>query len=136
MEELPPQKLQELSNPAPMDPLAQLWLSYHSGILKHSPKSLMIKLAKMGVIPKELLYYEHRKAPTCVSCQFGMGCKSSSKVKDSSYKPIRKEDHNAPGKCVSTDQLISTHSCLVPHTVLSLNRDRILGGQYSGETLY
>ena len=68
LEDLPPEKLQELANPAPMDPLAQLWLSYHSGSLKHSPKSLMIKLAKMGVIPKELLYYEHRKALIYVSC--------------------------------------------------------------------
>ena len=72
LEELPPEKLQELASPPPMDPLAQLWLSYHSGILKHSPKGLMIKLAKMGVIPKELHYYENRKAPICVSCQFGM----------------------------------------------------------------
>ena len=74
----------------------------------------MIKLVKMGVIRKELLYYEHRKAPICVSCQFGMGRKSSSKVKGSSYKQIRKEDHNAPGKCVSTDQLISAQPGLVP----------------------
>jgi hypothetical protein len=85
----------------------------------------MIKLAKMGVIPEELLYYEHRKAPICVSCQFGMGRKSSSKVKGSSYKPIRKEDHDAPGKCVSTDQLISAQPGLVPQTGGSLTRDRI-----------
>ena len=108
-----------------MDPLAQLWLSYHSGILKHSPKGLMIKLAKMGVIPKELLYYENRKAPICVSCQFGMGHKSSCKVKGSTYKPIKKEEHDAPGKCVSTDQLISAQPGLVPQTGGSLTRDRI-----------
>ena len=108
-----------------MDCLAQIWLSYHSGILKHSPKSLMIKLAKIGVIPKELLYHEHRKTPICVSCQFGMGHKSSSKVKESSYKPIRKEDHDAPRKCVSTDQLISAQPGLVLQTGGSLTRDRI-----------
>ena len=125
LEELLPEKLQELANPAPMDPLAQLWLSYHSGILKHSPKSLMIKLAKMGVIPKELLYYEHRKAPICVSCQFGMGHKSSSKVEGSNYKPTRKEDQDGPGKYVSTDQLISAQPGLVPQTGGSLTRDRI-----------
>ena len=74
----------------------------------------MIKLAKMGVIPKELLYYENRKSPICVSCQFGMVHKSSSKDKGGSYKPIRKKDHDAPGKCVSTDQLISAQPGLVP----------------------
>ena len=125
MEELPPEKLQELANPAPMDPLAQLWFSYHSGILKHLSKSLMIKLAKMGVIPKEVLHYEHKKAPICVSCQFGMGRKSRSKVKDSSYKSIRKKDHDAPRKCVSTDQLISAQPGLVPQTGGSLTRGRI-----------
>jgi len=125
LENLPPERLQEIANPPPLDPLAQLWLSYHSGILKHSPKGLMIKLAKMGVIPKELLYYEHRKAPVCVSCQFGMGHKSSSKVKGSGYKPIRKPDHDKPGKCVSTDQLISAQPGLVPQAGGSLTRDRI-----------
>ena len=125
LEELPPEKLQELANPLSMDPLAQLWLSYHSGILKHSPKGLMIKLSKMGVIPKELLYYEDRKAPICVSFQFGMGHKSSCKVKGSVYKPIKKEEHDAPRKCVSTDQLISDQPGLVPQTGGSLTRERI-----------
>ena len=108
-----------------MDPLAQLWLSYHPGILKHSPKSLVINLAKMGVIPKNLLYYEHRKATICVSFQFGMGHKSSSKVKGSSYKPIRKSDHDKAGKYVSTGQLISAQPGLVPQAGESLTRDRI-----------
>ena len=79
----------------------------------------------MGVIPKKLSYYEHRKAPICVSCQFGMGLKSSSKVKVNSYKPIRKEDYDAPGKCVLTNQLISVQPGLVPQTVGSLNKDKI-----------
>ena len=108
-----------------MDPLDQLWLSYYSGILKHLPKSLLIELAKIVVIPKELLYYEYRKALICVSCQFMMGHKSSSRGRNSSYKPIRKEDHDAPSTCATTNQLISIQLVLVPQTWESLTRVRI-----------
>ena len=45
--------------------------------MKHSPKNLVHKLGKIRVIPKELLYYDDRKATVCVICQFRMGCKSN-----------------------------------------------------------
>ena len=89
-----------------MDSLAQFWFSYHSRIQKYPPERLMIKLAQMGVIPKELLYYENRKVPICVSYQSGMDHKSNSKLKESIYKAIRKNDHDKVGKCFSTYQLI------------------------------
>ena len=125
LKKMPSDNLQELVSPTPMDYIPQLWLSFHSGILKHAPKGLTIKLAKMGVIPKELLYYEHRKTPICVSCQFRMDHKSSSKVKGSSYTPIRKKNHDVLRKCVPMDQLISTQPGLVSHTWGSLARGRI-----------
>ena len=35
-------ELNHITQPQPLDPLAQLWLSYHCGIMKHSPKNGMI----------------------------------------------------------------------------------------------
>ena len=54
-------KLKAISHPEQMNPMAQLWLSYHSGIMKHCPKHVVIKLAEMGILPKELLHYRIEK---------------------------------------------------------------------------
>ena len=50
------EELQAISHPKPLNPMAQLWLSYYSGIMKHCPKHVMIKLAEMGVLPKNFCF--------------------------------------------------------------------------------
>ena len=118
------QELKKFANPEPLNPFAQLWLSYHCGIMKHCPKHVMIKLAENGILPKDLLYYKSRKAPICVSCVFG---KATKRPKNSS-KPsnsIRSPSDNVPGKTISTDQLISAQPGLVPQSRGSLTNDRI-----------
>ena len=118
------EELKQFANPEPLNALAQLWLSYHSGIMKHCPKHVMIKLAENGILPKDLLFYKNNPAPICVSCAFG---KASKRPKNSS-KPsnsIRSSSDNVPGKTVSTDQLISAQPGLVPHSRRSLTGDRI-----------
>ena len=62
MEKLDQKTLEEILMPKPLNPLAQLWLSGHSGILKHPPKKEMLKLAELGIIPKELLHFKDKPA--------------------------------------------------------------------------
>ena len=118
------EELQSISNPEPISPMAQLWLSYHSGVMKHCPKYVMIKLAKMGILPKELLYYQDKRAPICVSCAFGRQ-KKRSRNRPSPTTSLRNPSHNKPGIKVSTDQLISAQPGLVPQAAGSLTNDRI-----------
>ena len=96
------QELQAISHPEPLNPMAQLWFSYHSGIMKHCLKYIMIKLAEMGVLPKELLFYKNKRAPICVSCAFGTA-KKRPKNKSSVINSLRNPTHNKPGIKVSTD---------------------------------
>ena len=102
MPNLTEEELKHISNPEPMNPMAQLWLSYHSGIMKHCPKYVMIKLAKLGILPKELLFYELKKAPICVSYAFGTA-KKRARNKSSPHTCIRCPSHDKPGVKVSTD---------------------------------
>ena len=55
----------------------------------------------------------------------GLGWATSQAVRSKEVKTIKKEEHDATGKCVSTDQLISAQPGLVPQTGGSLTRDRI-----------
>ena len=66
----------------------------------------MIKLAKLGILPKELLFYEHKKAPICVSYAFGTAMKKE-RNRSSPQTSIHNMSHNKPGIKVSTDQPIS-----------------------------
>ena len=118
------EELKHISNPEPMNPMAQLWLSYHSGIMKHCPKYAMIKLAKLGILPKELLFYEHKKAPICVSCAFGTA-KKRARNRSSPQMSIHNPSHDQPGMKVSTYQLIYAKPGLVPQASGSLTNDRI-----------
>ena len=125
MENLDQKTLQEILMPKPLNPLAQLWLSWHSGILKHPPKKEMLKLAELGIIPKELLYFKDKPAPICVSCAFGTAHKKQTRNKKGKRHEIRSKKDDAPGKCVSMDQLISAQPGLIPQFGGHLTRERI-----------
>ena len=116
-------KIQQILNPTPLDPLAQLWLSYHSGVCKHASKQQMLRMAEFNLIPKELLYFKNKPAPLCVSCEFSRARKRSSH--SSRTGPLRKPSQNFPGAAVSMDQLVSAQPGLVPQVGGHLTRDRI-----------
>ena len=85
----------------------------------------MLKLAELGIIPKELLYIKNKSSPICVSCAFGTAHKKQTKNKRGRHHEIRTKTDDAPGKCVSMDQLISTQPGLIPQFWGHLTRDRI-----------
>jgi hypothetical protein len=81
MENLDKKTLEEIIIPKPINPLAQLWLSWHLGILNHPPKNRMLRLSQLGIILKELLYFKDKPSPICVSCVFGTAHKKPSRNK-------------------------------------------------------
>ena len=83
----------------------------------------MLRMAKLNLIPKELLHFKDKPAPLCVSCEFSHAKKRSSY--SSKKGPIRKSTQNLPGSAVSTDQLVSAQPGLVPQVGGRLTRDRI-----------
>ena len=85
----------------------------------------MLRLAELGIIPKELLYFKDKPAPICVSCTFGTAHKKPSMNKKGRRHTIRSKKDDAPGKCVSMDQLISAQPGLIPQFGGHLTRDRI-----------
>ena len=89
MENLDKKTLEEILSPKPVNPLAQLWISWHSEILKHPPKNEMLKLEELGITPKELLYFKDKPAPICVSCAFGTAHKKPSRNKKGRRHTIR-----------------------------------------------
>lgn len=56
--------------PKPLNSSEQLWLSWYSEILKHPNKKEILKLVELGIIPKELLHFNDKPAPICVSFVF------------------------------------------------------------------
>jgi hypothetical protein len=89
----------------------------------HLPLPAMITLDEKGKLNRKFIKLKHR-LPVCMSCIFGTShCKPwRSKGARGS---IRKESDDAPGKCVSTDQLISAQPGLIPQMVGFLTNVRI-----------
>ena len=104
-------ELKQISTPQTLDSDQQEFMELHYK-LSHLPLPAMIVLAEKGRIKKKFAKLKHR-LPVCMSCIFGTAhCKPwRSKVSKGS---IRKESDNAPGKCVSMDQLVSAQPGLIP----------------------
>jgi hypothetical protein len=93
--------------------------------LNHLPLPAMITLAKKEKLNKRNVRLKHR-LPVCMSCMFGTcHCKpwGSKGLKGS----IRKETDDAPGKCVSMDQMVSAQPGLIPQMAGFLINLRIWG---------
>ncbi len=93
--------------------------------MNHLQFPAMIVLAENGKLQKKFVKLKHR-LPVCMSCIFGKAhCKPwCSKGPKGS---IRKESNDAPGKCVSMDQLISAQPGLIPQMAGFLTNLRIWG---------
>jgi hypothetical protein len=86
----------------------------------------MIALAEKGRIKKKFAKLKHR-LQVCMSCTFGTAHRKPWCSKGSKGSTIRKESNNAPGKCVSMDQLVSAQPGLIPHLAGFLTNLRIWG---------
>ena len=64
--------------------------------------------------------------PVCMSCMFGTTHRKPWRSKGEK-EPIRKPTDNAPGKCVSIDQMISAQPGLIPQMAGFLTNLRIWG---------
>ena len=100
-------------------------MSYHIK-LHHLPFPKLIKLAERGEIPKRLATLKGR-TPICVACVFGTAHKKPWRTKSKKYNPIRRPEDDAPGKRISTDQLVSAQPGIIPQMSGFLTNLRIMG---------
>jgi hypothetical protein len=80
--------------------------------LNHLPLPAMITLAEKGKLNKKFVRLKHMLS-VCMSCLFGT-CHCKPWHSNGLKGLIRKETDNAPGKCVSMDQMVSAQPGLIP----------------------
>ncbi len=93
--------------------------------MNHLPLPALITLAEKGKTNKKFVKLKDR-LPICMSCIFGQAhCKPWQSK--GFHGSIHKEADNAPGKCVSMNQLVSAQPGLVPQMSGFLTNLRIWG---------
>ena len=117
--------LKGILEPQSLSPLQEEMMSYHLK-LHHLPFPKLIELAEREKIPKRLATLKGR-TPVCVACIFGTAHKKPWRTKSKKYNPIRRPEDNAPGKRISTDQLVSAQPGLIPQMSGFLTNLRIVG---------
>ena len=117
-------ELRQISTPQTLDLDQREFIELHYR-LNHLPLPAMIVLAEKGRIKKKFAKLKHR-LPVCMSCIFGTAHRKPWRSKGSKGS-IRKESDNAPGKCISTDQLVSAQPGLIPQMAGFLTNLRIWG---------
>ena len=93
--------------------------------MNHLPLPAMITLAEKGKLNRKFVKLKHR-LPVCMSCMFGTAHRKPWHSKGEKGS-IRKPTDNAPGKCVSIDQMISAQPGLIPQMAGFLTNLRIWG---------
>jgi hypothetical protein len=117
-------ELMQISTPQTLDSDQREFMELHCK-LSHLPFPAMIVLAEKGKIQKKYAKLKHR-LPICMSCIFGKAHRKPWRSKGSKGS-IRKESDDAPGKCVSMDQLVSAQPGLIPQMAGFLTNLRIWG---------
>ena len=97
--------------------------------MNHLPLLAMITLTKKGKLNRKFAKLKHR-LPVCMSCMFGTAHRKSWRSKGEKGS-IRKPTDNAPGKCVSIDQIISAQPGLIPQMAGFLTNLGIWGATIS-----
>jgi hypothetical protein len=118
------EQLQQISHPQVLDDDQQELMKQHYR-MNHLPFSAMITLAKKGKLNRKFAKLKH-KLPVCMSCMFGTAHRKPWHLKGKKGL-IRKPSDNAPGKCVSIDQMISAQPGLIPQMAGFLTNLRIWG---------
>ncbi len=91
--------------------------------MNHLPLPVMITLAEKGKLNIIFAILKHR-LPVCMSCIFGTAhCKPWHSKGEKSL--IEKHNDNAPGKCVSINQMNSAQPGLIPQMAGFLTNLRI-----------
>jgi hypothetical protein len=93
--------------------------------MNHLPLPAMIVLAENGKLQKKFAKLKHRLL-VCMSCIFGKAHRKPWRSKGPKGL-IKKESNDAPGKCVSMDQLISAQPGLIPQMAGFLTNLQIWG---------
>ena len=122
-------ELKTLMSPTSISPLQEEMLSHHNR-LHHTPFPKLIVMAEKGELPKRLASLKGR-CPLCVACLFGQAHKRPWRSKSKQKHPIRKSTDNAPGKCVSMDQMVSAQPGLIPQM-----SGRLTNLQVNGVTVF
>ena len=117
--------LKSVLQPQHLSPLQEEMMGYHIR-LHHLPFPKLIELAGRGEIPKRLATLKG-STPICVACVFGTAHKKPWRTKSKKYNPIRRPEDDAPGKRISTDQLVSAQPGLIPQMSGFLTNLRIMG---------
>ena len=95
-----------------------LFLRYHQR-LGHMPFSVLRQAAKMGILPRRL---QNCRNVVCPACLYGKQKRRPWRTKAKEVKPIKKVQ--APGECVSVDQLESRLPGLRAQTTGRLTKER------------
>jgi hypothetical protein len=105
------QQIEQILNPQTLDDNQQEFMALHFK-MNHLLFSAMITLAENKRINKKFVWLKHR-LPICMSCIFGTSHRKPWHTKGA-HGSICKDSDDAPGKCVSMDQLVSAQPGLIP----------------------
>jgi hypothetical protein len=101
---------QQISRPFSLDDDQRELMALHCK-MNHLPFPAMIVLAENGKLQKKFAKLKHR-LPVCMSCIFDKAHRKPWRSKGPKGL-IRKENDDAPGKCVSMDQLVLAQPGLI-----------------------
>jgi len=118
------EQLRQVSHPQILDDDQREFMGLHYK-MNHLPLPAMITLAEKGKLNRKFAKLKH-KLPVCMSCMFGTAHRKPWRSKGEKGS-IRKPTDNAPGKCVSIDQMISAQPGLIPQMAGFLTNLRIWG---------
>ena len=93
--------------------------------LRHAPLKYLHRLATRGVLPKAILLV--RKLPLCAACAFATAHRRGWRTKSKSNRPIRKPNHDSPGKGTSCDHVVSHQPGLIPQSTGILSHTKFWG---------
>ncbi len=118
------EQLKHVSHPQVLDNDQQEFMGIHYK-MNHLPLPAMITLAKQGKLNRKFAKLKHRLL-VCMSCMFGTAHRKPWRLKGE-MGSIRKLTNNAPGKCVSIDQMFFSQPGLIPQMAGFLTNLRIWG---------
>jgi hypothetical protein len=122
LQKLTQEQIKHISHPQILDDDQQEFMGLHYK-MNHLPLPAMITLAEKGKLNRKFAKIKHR-LPVCMSCMFGTAHRKPWRSKGEKGL-IRKKTDDAPGKCVSIDQMISAQPGLIPQMAGFLTNLRI-----------
>lgn len=122
------EQIATITSPRHLSPLQQEFLSLHNRLF-HLPFTIMLRMAKLGLLPQRFLKLRN-DLPPCIDCLFGQSHRKPWRTKGSSSTTsgiLQHKSISTPGQTVGTDQIVSAQPGLVPQWKGKLTRSRIWG---------